>query len=128
MTISAILIANRGEVAVRIVRACRLMGIRAIAVYSEADRGALWTRLADDAREIGPAPARDSYLNIERLIAAAKASGADAVHPGYGLLSESAEFAAAVRDAGLTFIGPTSAAIAQMGDKVAARAAAIAAG
>lgn len=128
MTISAILIANRGEVAVRIVRACRLMGIRAIAVHSEADRGALWTRLADDAREIGPAPARDSYLNIERLIAAAKASGADAVHPGYGLLSESAEFACAVRDAGLTFIGPTSAAIAQMGDKVAARAAAIAAG
>lgn len=128
MTIGAILIANRGEIAVRIVRACRLMGVRAIAVHSVADRGALWTRIADDACEIGPAPARDSYLSIERLIAAAKAAGADAVHPGYGLLSESAEFAAAVRDAGLIFIGPSAEAIARMGDKVAARAAATAAG
>lgn len=127
MTIRSILIANRGEVAVRIVRACRHMGVRAIAVYSEADAGALWTRLADEAVAIGPAPARESYLSIERLIEAARASGADAVHPGYGLLSESAEFASAVADAGLRFIGPSPAVIAMMGDKVEARRAAIAA-
>lgn len=128
MTIRSVLIANRGEVAVRIIRACRQMDVRAIAVYSEADVGALWTRLADEAVAIGPAPARESYLSIERLIEAARISGADAVHPGYGLLSESAEFASAVADAGLRFIGPSPAVIAIMGDKVEARKAAIKAG
>ena len=123
-----ILIANRGEIAVRIIRACRELGVRAIAVHSQADAGALWTRLADEAVDIGPAPARDSYLNIDRLIAAAKSTGADAVHPGYGLLSESPEFAAAVVDAGLRFIGPSAQVIAVMGDKVEARKAAVAAG
>lgn len=128
MTINSVLIANRGEVAVRIIRACRQMGRRAIAVYSEADAGALWTRMADEAVAIGPTPARDSYLCIERLIEAAQQSGADAVHPGYGLLSESAKFASAVAAAGLRFIGPSPAVIAMMGDKVEARKAAIAAG
>jgi len=118
------LIANRGEIAVRIIRACRELQIRSIAVYSDADEGALHTRLADEAHRLGPAPARDSYLNIERLLDAAKASGADSVHPGYGLLSENAEFAAAVMAAGMTFIGPSPQVIAQMGDKVAARNAA----
>ncbi len=128
MSINAILIANRGEIAVRIIRACRLLGLRSIAVHSEADEGALWTRLADEARPIGPAPARDSYLSIENLIAAANAAGADAIHPGYGLLSESTEFAHAVEAAGLVFIGPSPQAIARMGDKVTARMAAQEAG
>lgn len=121
---SSLLIANRGEVAVRIIRACRELGIRSIAVYSDADEGALHTRLADGAHRLGAAPARESYLNIERIIAAARASGAEAVHPGYGLLSENSDFAQAVIDADLIFVGPTPAAIAQMGDKVAAREAA----
>ena len=128
MTITSVLIANRGEIAVRIIRACRELGVRAVAVHSEADAGALWTRLADEAVNIGPAPARASYLNIDGLIAAAKATGADAVHPGYGLLSESPEFAAAVVDAGLRFVGPSAQVIATMGDKVEARKAAVAAG
>ena len=128
MTITSVLVANRGEIAVRIIRACRELGVRAIAVHSEADAGALWTRLADEVVDIGPAPARDSYLNIERLIAAAKSTGADAVHPGYGLLSESPEFAAAVVEAGLSFVGPSAQVIAVMGDKVEARKAAVAAG
>jgi len=128
LTITSVLVANRGEIAVRIIRACRELGVRAIAVHSEADAGALWTRLADEAVNIGPAPARDSYLNIEGLIAAAKSTGADAVHPGYGLLSESPEFAAAVVDAGLRFVGPSANVIATMGDKVEARKAAVAAG
>lgn len=122
--LQSVLIANRGEAAVRIIRACRELGIRSIAVYSDADAGALHTRLADEAHRLGPAPARESYLNIERILAVARESAAESVHPGYGLLSENADFAAAVIDAELVFIGPSPPIIAQMGDKVAAREAA----
>jgi acetyl-CoA/propionyl-CoA carboxylase, biotin carboxylase, biotin carboxyl carrier protein len=124
----SILIANRGEIAVRVIRAAREMGIRTIAVFSDADEGALWTRLADEAHRLGPAPARESYLDIARVTEVALKSGASAVHPGYGLLSESAEFAQAVLDAGAAFIGPRPHTIALMGDKVEARRAAIACG
>ena len=116
-----VLIANRGEIARRIVRGCRARGLATVAVYSEADRDAPHVKDADQAVAIGPAPARESYLAIDTIIAAARASGADAVHPGYGFLSENWRFAEACASAGLTFIGPSPAAIRAMGDKSEAR-------
>jgi len=123
-----ILIANRGEIAVRIARACRELGVRSVAVYSDADREALHVGAADESAHIGPPPSRQSYLDINALLRAAAETGADAVHPGYGFLSENAAFAKAVVRAGLTFIGPSPTSIAQMGDKTSARGLAVAAG
>ncbi len=121
MTFDTLLIANRGEIARRIIRSARALGLRTVAVFSEADRGAPHVREADAAVLIGPAPARESYLRPERILAAAAATGAGAIHPGYGLLSEDAAFAAAVEDAGLRFVGPTPAQLAQFGRKDTAR-------
>jgi acetyl-CoA carboxylase, biotin carboxylase subunit len=116
-----ILIANRGEIALRVIRACRELGIRTVAVFSEADRESLHVRFADEDVCIGPPPARESYLNIPRIIAAAEITGADAVHPGYGFLAENAEFSEICEKSDLTFIGPTPDQIRLMGDKAAAR-------
>ncbi|CCZ21905.1 acetyl CoA carboxylase biotin carboxylase subunit [Acetobacter sp. CAG:977] len=123
-----VLIANRGEIALRIHRACREMGIKTVAVHSTADADAMHVRMADEAICIGPAPAKDSYLNKAAIITAALISGADAIHPGYGFLSENADFAEMVREHGLTFIGPTPEMMRTMGDKITAKRAAMEAG
>jgi len=122
-TFDTVLVANRGEIAVRVIRTLRAMGIRSVAVFSDADAGARHVLEADVAVNIGPAPARQSYLSIEAIVDAARRTGAQAVHPGYGFLSENAEFAAALHDAGIVFIGPPAKAIGTMGDKITAKAA-----
>ncbi len=119
--IKKILVANRGEIAIRVMRACREMGVASVAVYSEADKVALFAKYADEAYCIGPPPATASYLNIPKLIEAAKQNGADAIHPGYGFLAENPKFARACEEAGIKFIGPSSRVLEIMGDKVAAR-------
>ena len=126
--IEKILIANRGEIAVRIIRACREMGIETVAVYSEADKEALHTQLADEAICIGPAPSSESYLNMERIISATLISGADTIHPGFGFLSENSKFAELCEQCNITFIGPSSEVIRKMGNKSEARNTMIAAG
>ena len=122
-----ILIANRGEIACRIIKTARRMGIKTVAVYSDADRDALHVEMADEAVHIGPAPAAESYLVIEKIIAACRQTGAQAVHPGYGFLSEREAFAKALAEAGIVFIGPNPHAIAAMGDKIESKKAASAA-
>jgi len=126
--IKKILVANRGEIALRIMRSCREMGIPTVAVFSDADRSSMHVRYADEAYNIGPAPSVESYLNIDRIIEAAKKSKADAIHPGYGFLSENAAFSERCRAEGIEFIGPNPDAIRQMGDKITARKTMIAAG
>lgn len=119
--IRKVLIANRGEIAVRIIRSCRELGIKTVAVYSEADRTSLHVRNADNVCYLGPAPSAESYLSINKILEAAKKSGVDAIHPGYGFLSENAEFARRCRKEGIIFIGPSAHAISAMGDKITAR-------
>jgi geranyl-CoA carboxylase alpha subunit len=128
MSFDTLLIANRGEIAARVIRTARAMGLRTVAVHSAADAGAPHVRLADEAVEIGPGPAPESYLDPERILAAARETGAGAIHPGYGFLSENAAFVRAVEAAGLTFVGPAAEAVALMGDKAAAKRRMIAAG
>ena len=123
-----VLIANRGEIAVRVIRSLREMGIASVAVYSDVDRASLHVRMADEAEHVGPAPSTESYLRIDRILDAARKHGAEAIHPGYGFLSENADFAAACEDAGIIFIGPPVGSIRAMGSKTAGRATAIAAG
>jgi acetyl-CoA carboxylase, biotin carboxylase subunit len=128
LTFEKVLIANRGEIALRIHRACREMGIRTVAVHSTADNDAMHVRLADEAVCIGPPSAKDSYLNKAAILSAATITGADAIHPGYGFLSENADFAQMVEEHGFVFIGPTADHIRMMGDKITAKQAAAAAG
>ena len=113
-----ILVANRGEIACRVMRTCRRLGIATVAVHSDADADALHVREADEAVRIGPPPSAESYLRIEAIVEACRRTGAQAVHPGYGFLSENAAFAAALEQAGIVFIGPTMSAVAAMGDKI----------
>ena len=123
-----VLIANRGEIAVRVIRTLREMGIRSVAIYSDADRAALHVRMADEAAHVGPSPSGESYLRIDRILEVARAHHAEAIHPGYGFLSENPDFAAACEHAGIVFIGPSAKTIRKMGSKTAAREVAIAAG
>src|SRR5712692_4786168 len=125
MSIRRILVSNRGEIAVRILRTCRAMGIETVAVYSDFDRNALHVRMADQAVPIGASAPRESYLNIGAILAAARRTDADAIHPGYGFLAENADFAAACEAAGIAFIGPRSDVIRAMGSKSNARSLAV---
>jgi len=120
-SLKKILIANRGEIALRIIRTCRDMGVKTVAVYSEADKDSLHVRFADEAMCIGPPPSKESYLNIPRIIAVAELTNADAIHPGYGFLAENAEFSAICADSKIKFIGPSPEMISAMGDKAFAK-------